>query len=575
MDKTVAISLGGFSFTLDEIAFKKLKIYLDDVRNSLHDIDGVDDIIEDVEIRIAELFRERLSFREVVSNDDIDFVIATMGHPNQYRVEEEVEEVYIKTERVGIKPTKKRLFRDPDDKIISGLSAGLAHYFGLDSWAIRAGWLILGFLGIFGGFSLLFVLISYVVLLAIVPLAKTTSEKLQMYGKPANIETLKKNAQEASEAVANGGRELSSKLGGVFSLIGKILFGFLGAMICLIGVSLIIGGFAIAFTTWTDIPTELFGYLVEDKWMSIATKISGGLLAIIPGILITLLGVRCFTKLKINKALIISSIIVWFIALFSIIGISLNTASKFKSNVERSKDQSFNIPSDTLVVNFKDEKDGDYIFNSIGDLEQLIDENGNLLVPIDDQITIKESDDNNFKIDVKYSSKGGNSKEAKRNLESIDYNYQIKENQLILDEFIKIKPSGKFRNQTVDITLYIPKNKIILTKGVDRIITDNQGETNNFYDNINKLFINNGEKIVCLNCENEDGNSNEYEDDFENIEINVEDSSDKAKVKIDKNGIRIESNDGTVGISTNSKKNNNQINYKDDTDNINIDYGSN
>ena len=574
MDKTVAISLGGFSFTLDEIAFKKLKIYLDDVRNSLHGVDGVDDIIEDVEIRIAELFRERLRFREVVSNDDVDFVIATMGHPNQYRVEEE-EEVYVKTERVEIKPTKKRLFRDPDDKIISGLSAGLAHYFGLDPWAIRAGWLILGFLGIFGGFSLLLVLISYVVLLAIVPLAKTTSEKLQMYGKPANIETLKKNAQEASEAVANGSRALSSKLGGVFSLIGKLLFGLLGGIIFLVGIGLIIGGFAIAFTTWTEVPTELFGYLVEDQWMSIATKILGGLLMIIPGVLITILGVRCFTKLKISKALIISSIVVWFIALFSIIGISLNTASKFSNQVERSKNELFNIPSDTLIVNFKDEKDGDYIFNSIGDLDQLIDEKGNLLVSIKDRITIKESEDDHFKIDVKYTSKGGNSKEAKRNLESIDYNYQIKGNQLILDEFIKIKPTGKFRKQSVKITLYVPKNKTIQTKGVDQVVIDNQGVEAYFYENNNRFFKNNGEKIVCLNCDNEDDNYKEYDEDFENIEINVEDSSENAKVRIDKNGIRIESNDGNIGISTKSKHKNNQINYKDDTDNINIDYGSN
>ena len=265
----------------------------------------------------------------------------------------------------------------------------------------------------------------------------------------------------------------------------------------------------------------------------------------------------------------------WFIALFSIIGISLNTASKFSNQVERSKNELFNIPSDTLVVNFKDEKDGDYIFNSIGDLDQLIDEKGNLLVSIKDRITIKESEDDHFKIDVKYTSKGGNSKEAKRNLESIDYNYQIKGNQLILDEFIKIKPTGKFRKQSVKITLYVPKNKTIQTKGVDQVVIDNQGVEAYFYENNNRFFKNNGEKIVCLNCDNEDDNYKEYDEDFENIEINVEDSSENAKVRIDKNGIRIESNDGNIGISTKSKHKNNQINYKDDTDNINIDYGSN
>jgi anthranilate phosphoribosyltransferase len=80
MDKTVSISIGGFSFVLDEIAYNKLKTYLQDVKTSLRGTEGVEDIIEDVEIRISELFRERLKFREVVNEDDINFVIATMGH---------------------------------------------------------------------------------------------------------------------------------------------------------------------------------------------------------------------------------------------------------------------------------------------------------------------------------------------------------------------------------------------------------------------------------------------------------------------------------------------------------------
>ena len=197
MDKTVSISLGGFSFIIDENAYSKLNTYLQDVRNSLRGTEGIEDIIEDVEIRISELFRDRNKYKEVISNDDVDFVIATMGHPDQYKVEEDDNEsssTHSTYANNSYGPqTQKRLFRDPDDKIITGLSAGLAHYLGLDPWAVRATWLVLGILGIFtAGVSFLLVAFCYFVLLIFVPKAQSTSEKLQMYGKPANIETLKK-----------------------------------------------------------------------------------------------------------------------------------------------------------------------------------------------------------------------------------------------------------------------------------------------------------------------------------------------------------------------------------------------
>lgn len=563
MDKTVSISLGGFSFVVEEIAYSKLRTYLQDVKNSLHGTEGIDDIIEDVEIRISELFRDRLKFREVVSDDDVNFVIATMGHPNQYKVEDEEAEststhsTY--TQSSFETKNNKRLFRDPDDKIITGLSAGLAHYLGLDPWAVRATWLVLGILGIFTGISFFLVVLCYFILLIFVPKATTTSEKLQMYGKPANIESFKKNAEVASEAVISGSRELSNKLGGVFGAFGKFLLWFVGFIITSIGVGLIIGGCALAFTTWTDIPTELFGYMVEDQWMSVATKILGGILMIIPGILITILGVRCFTRVKTSKALIIASIVIWFIALFAIIGISLNTASRFRSDVEFVKDETLTVSSDTLIVQFKDQNLGGYNFKVMNDLDQLIDEEGNLIIPIDDEITLGESDTNQFKISLKYKAKGGSTAEAKRNVESTIYNHILEGNVLNLDEFIKIKKEGKFRKQDVEIKIFVPKNKVVNVKKMNNLSLIDNGVEKYFYSPNNKFFLNNGEKIVCLNCNSEELENDEISD--QELQINVNDADENAKVRIDKNGIRIESKDGSIGISTPTKQqNNNQIN---------------
>lgn len=588
MDKTVSISLGGFSFVLDEIAYNKLKIYLQDVKNSLRGTEGIEDIIEDVEIRISELFRERLKFREVVSEDDINYVIATMGHPEQYRVEEEEgensssrkESTYTHNQSYGGQQTStKRLFRDPDDTIVTGLSAGLAHYMGVDPWFVRAIWLVLGLLGIFtAGVSLFFVLLCYFILLIFVPKAKTTSEKLQMYGQPANIDTLKKNVEQASDAVVSGSKELSNKLGGAFGVLGKLLLWFIGFIILSTGIGLIIGGFFFFFTSWTEIPTELFGYIVEEEWMSIAAKILGGILMVIPGVLLIILGVKCFwNKVKVSKIVIITSVVVWFLALFSIIGISLSTASKFRNSVEMSTKKQFNIPSDTLQVYFKGNEEGRFRYNTFNELDQLIDTEGNLISQMYEGYDLEESIDDNFYLEIKYTSKGGSKEEAKRNLEAIKYNYKLENNKLFLDDFIKIAKNGKYRNQSIEIKLFVPKNKIVNVHNTNRVTivsNDNDHDHKYLYDLNNNYIGYNGKKFVCLNCDNEDEDS-----DNENISIDINGEEDSAKFIIDKNGVRVQKNGKSAGVgyiengnSNTKNKTNQEIHYKDDTDSININY---
>lgn len=591
MDKTVSISIGGFSFVLDEIAYNKLKTYLQDVKTSLRGTEGVEDIIEDVEIRISELFRERLKFREVVNEDDINFVIATMGHPDQYKVEEDEENERTSTNSSynyssnnqsygGQQTSAKRLYRDPDDTIVTGLSAGLAHYMGVDPWFVRSIWLVLGVLGIFtAGVSFFLVVFCYFILLIFVPKAKTTSEKLQMYGQPANIDTLKKNVEQASEAVVSGSKELSNKLGGAFGVFGRILLWFIGFIILSSGIGLIIGGFFFFFTTWTEMPTELFGYLVEEEWMSMAAKIFGGILMVIPGVLLTILGVKCFwNKVKVSKAVIFGSIALWFVALFAIIGISVSTASKFRNSVEMTQEKSYVIPSDTLQVYFRENNEGNLKFKTFNDLDQLIDANGNLIIPIDDIFEIEESTDDKLHVQVTYSSKGGSKEEAKRNLEAIRYNYELNRNKLYLDEFIKIPKDGKFRNQTVDIKLYVPKNKLIHTNNTDRMtIINNDNDRDYLYDLKNKFIGYNGKKFVCLNCQKDSDSEDDINLDSEDVNINLNDGNDSARVRIDKNGIRVESKDGSVGLNlprteNKKEKSNQEIHYKDDTDSININY---
>ena len=93
MNKTVNINLGGMIFHIDENAYQKLQNYLNAVRRSFAGASGEDEIISDIESRIAELFSEKLQHdRQVVSNKEVDEVIEVMGQPEDYMVDEDIFE---------------------------------------------------------------------------------------------------------------------------------------------------------------------------------------------------------------------------------------------------------------------------------------------------------------------------------------------------------------------------------------------------------------------------------------------------------------------------------------------------
>src|SRR5690554_1293539 len=126
MNKTVNINLAGISFHIDENAFDKLSRYLDAIRKSLKGADGSEEIMQDIEARIAELFSEKLHFQsQVISLKDLDEVIAVMGQPEDYEVDDEIFEDVPPRSGTRAKSrgraSHKQLFRDVDNKYIGGV----------------------------------------------------------------------------------------------------------------------------------------------------------------------------------------------------------------------------------------------------------------------------------------------------------------------------------------------------------------------------------------------------------------------------------------------------------------------
>ena len=200
MDKTKNISLGGFSFLIEENAYTALSQYLAEVRQHLQHNSDRDEIIFDVEQRMAELLKDRTVNREVIMHQDVLYLIEVLGKPEQYVEDEEADKATNAAPEASAKAfsTNKPLYRDIDDCKIGGVLSGMAHYFNISPTMLRIAFavcLILCFvvsyrwIFLFNGVSWV-IIILYILLWMIVPAAVTTAQKLEMQGATVTLDSL-------------------------------------------------------------------------------------------------------------------------------------------------------------------------------------------------------------------------------------------------------------------------------------------------------------------------------------------------------------------------------------------------
>ena len=200
MDKTKNISLGGFSFLIEENAYTALSQYLAEVRQHLQHNSDRDEIIFDVEQRMAELLKDRTANREVIMHQDVLYLIEVLGKPEQYVEDEETDKATNAAPEASAQAfsANKPLYRDIDDCKIGGVLSGMAHYFNISPTMLRIAFavcLILSFvvsyrwIFLFNGVSWA-IIILYILLWIIVPAAVTTAQKLEMQGAAVTLDSL-------------------------------------------------------------------------------------------------------------------------------------------------------------------------------------------------------------------------------------------------------------------------------------------------------------------------------------------------------------------------------------------------
>ncbi|GJM36119.1 MAG: hypothetical protein DHS20C18_51200 [Saprospiraceae bacterium] len=207
MNKVLSINLGGYPFTIDEDAFEHLDKYLKAIHKHFRHTEGYEEITEDIEARLAELFQSSMGNRPIVSFKDVEQAIATMGRPEEFGEGPLEDETVAGSRGEGSYKTGKRLFRNPDDEVVAGVCSGVAAYFGIqDPVWIRILFVIITISGGFG-------IPMYIVLWAILPQAETAGDRLAMRGEPINVSNIGKIIQEEVEHITEKVTELGEELG--------------------------------------------------------------------------------------------------------------------------------------------------------------------------------------------------------------------------------------------------------------------------------------------------------------------------------------------------------------------------
>ena len=178
MKKTLQVNIGGFAFSVDEESYQIIDKYLDSLKRYYGAQAEGAEILEDIEERMGELLAERCGQENVVTPADARYAIGILGSPAAIEGGEAAE-----TGTTAASKAIKRLYRNPDGKIIGGVCSGLAAYLNWDVTLIRIV-LALAEIGmLFWGEAIFVIPLLYAVCWIAMPLADTVQKQCEMRGE--------------------------------------------------------------------------------------------------------------------------------------------------------------------------------------------------------------------------------------------------------------------------------------------------------------------------------------------------------------------------------------------------------
>lgn len=626
MKKTISINISGVVFYIEEDGYDKLRNYLASIKQYFSAYEGSEEIVSDIEGRIAEKFADKLAkeAKQAITAEDVEQLIAVMGTVADFEAVADEAELTLKSstqqeessanqqqeQTTGSSATSatepRKLVRDVKRKLIGGVCAGLAYYLNTDVLWIRLIFLVLllgvgfippasGFIfvvyvafwiafpgrsdleeddkikklyrdpdkkvvgGVVSGVSaytgwdlgilrFLFVLsilffgtgiVLYLILWAITPEAKTLTDKMQMTGEPITLENIETNIKRSlnvpNSAEENGFTRLLlfpfRAIGVVFSALGPF-FSFLlvlarifaGIVMVGIGLTMFVSfliALAVGLGTFGassgplgnhvmlgDVPMQM---LVGDAHPMMF--VFAFLAVAAPAIALTVLGASLILKRSLFAQSVWQALLGIFLA--GVIGSGI-MIPRFVSNFSRravvEQSATYNVGNKQLLLDI-DNEGGNEAFE-------------------DTRLTLEAYDSTGIKLTQQFTGRGKTREEARANAQTITYRVQQKDSMLVFDRNFEFKQNARFRGQRLSQTLYIPyetpftmthRLASFITNGIDFDRINWKGRYEGSWEyNTSKAqfkFTKDGE-LVCLDAKSEEQLLEENPEEREDQDIN-------------------------------------------------------
>ncbi|WP_413670322.1 PspC domain-containing protein [Mucilaginibacter sp. Mucisp86] len=499
MNKTIIININGMVFHIEEDAYEVLKNYMTDVKRHFSTSADSLEITTDIENRIAEMFNEILArdAKQVIVEADVKEVTEQMGSVQDFETAE------TDAKSAGGNPfeyntERRRLFRDPDDHLISGVCAGIANYFDVNPAWVRLAFVISTFFAAMG-------LVIYVILWMVVPKAITRADRMAMKGEKQDLKGFKKNFEEelstvrenlqnfkheakpfiyqVRDLISDIFEHLGAFLRGTGSLLGKllaaaVLLACLGMTIALI-VSLIA-----LFAAGNMGIYHLFPFNITNHQANGIFMVSGFLVLSIPllAIILSTIGFL-FKKASFNRSIGTTLLCIWLASLGAVSYYGVKTAASFREGGKFTQTVKLKpTANNTYYLQLNDTK---YLSNE--DSTRLkINERFKGMIILDDDFNGDDMPNRNVNIDIEksdvpqpvlietFSARGSNLEEALINARSASYRFEQKDSVLNFDRHLEMPQGFLWRGQELHLTLKVPLNaKIVIDQKLDRNINFN------------------------------------------------------------------------------------------------------
>ena len=357
MNEIKKCSIAGISFTLEKDAYEALQTYIKSLNDTYKNNPDGEEIIADIEARIAELILSTQPAEGIVAKPLIDNIIKQLGSAEE--IDEEGAELHAETiDQNGNPRIPRRLYRDLENKKLGGVCAGVANYFDVDSTWIRLAMFIPLVITIFGSVDIFrwiapfsgnlfgFVIIGYIIMWFTIPAASSARQKSEMKGERVTA----RNIHEATQAPSLDERE-RTMLAKVVMAAGSLLLIIFKVIALFILIGLVVGVSVLSFVALVTSPALLTTDFITGLALACFFMV-----IILPILVLIYLTVMLLVSRRPSGKMMLAVFILWLLSLATMTISAIKSPVHFDRQIESAFESVFENDSDILYEEFSEQE---------------------------------------------------------------------------------------------------------------------------------------------------------------------------------------------------------------------------